>query len=125
MKKLVLVISSLALLVVPVDLLAQAAAPTGAFQKGLNEAKTVATKEGLYTKTPLDIIENIILFLMAGNAVLALMAIIWASVLYITSWANEDHLEKAKKSILYAIIGLLMMSVAFYIIKIIKTIILK
>ena len=123
MKKIIFAIGTLGILLSPIELLAEA--PQGAFQQGINNAKTVATREGLYTKTTLDIIENVILFLMAGNAVLALAAFIWASVLYVTAWANEDHIEKAKKTILYAIIGLLMMSVSFIIIRIIKDVILK
>ncbi len=122
MKKIILVMSSLTLLLMPAELLAQA---PGAFQQGINTAQKTAADEGLYTKTTLDIIGNAILFLMAGNAVLALAAIIWASVLYVTAWANEDHIEKAKKTILYAIVGLLMMSVAFIIIALIKNVILK
>lgn len=90
---------------------------------GLERARDVARSEGLFLGTTLDIIQNIIIFLMTGNALLALGAMIWAATLYVTSLGNEDKLETAKKTVLYAMVGLLLMAGVFIILQIIKKII--
>jgi hypothetical protein len=45
-------------------------------------------------------------------AVLALVALVWGAVMYITSLGDEGRVEKAKKIIIYALVGLLILGVA-------------
>jgi len=52
-----------------------------------------------------------ILLIIAG--VLAFVAFIWAGFLFITTFANEENNEKAKKIMIYAAIGIIVILVSY------------
>jgi len=62
------------------------------------------------------IIRTIIRFMLSLVGLLALGSLIWGGVLYIVSLGNDDYVKQAKKIIFWAIIGLVVVSLAFVII---------
>lgn len=67
------------------------------------------------------IILEVVNLLLSLVAVLALAALIWGSIMYILSLGDEGKAEKAKKIILYAIIGVLLAGASYMILKVIQT----
>jgi hypothetical protein len=77
---------------------------------------------GLATHTTAaGILTQIIGWLLALVAVLALAALIWGGIQYIISFGNEKQAESGKKTVLYAIIGLIIVGLSFAIIKTVGT----
>jgi hypothetical protein len=70
----------------------------------------------------LDIIIRIVNYLLGLVAVLALAAMVWASVMYIVSLGDEKKVEHAKGIIMAAIIGVLLSGLSFLILRVLKTI---
>lgn len=66
-----------------------------------------------------NIIIDIINILLGLAAVLAVAAIIWGAVMFITSLGNEQRVASAKKIIFWAIAGLLIIGFSFAIIQLI------
>jgi hypothetical protein len=104
--------------------------PATSFEKGFTsglEAITTYVKPkeaGLATGTDITpVILRIVRILLGLVAVLALVALVWASIMYIISLGDESRTEKAKKIILYAIIGVLLSGLSFLILSVIQTII--
>jgi fructose-specific phosphotransferase system IIC component len=63
------------------------------------------------------LVANIIVnVLLPVAGVVAVGAIVWGGVTYITSQGEPDKLDKAKKTLLYAIVGLLIVVFAYYIV---------
>lgn len=61
---------------------------------------------------PKRLILNILGAITALVSVIALAAIVYAGFLLITDRGNEDNVEKAKKIILYAVVGLILIGLA-------------
>lgn len=82
--------------------------------KGFGPVTKEQAKElGLREETNLvDVIISITKIVLTLASVVALLFIIIAGVRYITSTGDEKHAEQAKKAILYAIIGLIVIGVA-------------
>lgn len=64
-----------------------------------------------------DLIVSIINLMLSFAALLAVGAIIWGGIIYITSIGNESQIGKAKKIIFWAIIGLLITGLSFLIVR--------
>ncbi len=56
--------------------------------------------------TPLEIINNIITALLGLTGVLALIAFIYGGVLWMISFGDPGKVEKGKKMMIWAVIGL-------------------
>lgn len=69
------------------------------------------------------IIFNVIKYMLSLVAILALVAMIWASIMYILALGDEGKAEKAKNIILYAIIGIVVSGLSFVILTVIQGII--
>ncbi|MFA7170934.1 MAG: pilin [Candidatus Paceibacterota bacterium] len=54
-------------------------------------------------------------------SLIAVLAIIWGGVQYLTSAGNEDTMRTAKKTITYAIIGLVVAGIAYSIVNVLIT----
>ena len=52
-------------------------------------------------------------FFLGFAAVLAVIAVVWAGVLYLTSFINEANAETAKKILLWAVVGIILIIGAF------------
>lgn len=93
---------------------------------GLNEGKTrllndvVSLDPGISQKGELQITIAVINWLLGLVAVFALVAVIVGGIMYITSLGNEQRAERAKKTLLYAVVGLLLIGASFLIISIVK-----
>jgi hypothetical protein len=91
------------------------------FKGVLEEFKPTATEAGLSTKdNALVVITNIIEWLLALSAVLAMGAFVWGGIMYITSLGDEGRAGTAKKIILYAIIGVIVVLLSFVIVQFIQ-----
>lgn len=81
-------------------------------------------KSGLAMETDVKpIILRIVGWLLGLVAVLALAALVWGSISYVISLGDEGKTEKAKKIILYAIVGVLLTGVSFVILRAVQGII--
>ena len=74
-------------------------------------------EEGNIIQTIIFIIRYVLIF--AG--ILALFAFIWAGVLYITTFMNEENTETAKKVMMYAAIGILLIIFSWVIVDFLTT----
>ena len=104
---------ALAILMAPVGALAQSgpvAGPDTTFTNPLGETDTIG-----------KVLVNIIRWLLGITGALALLAIIWSGIQFIISIGNEQQLQRAKKSLLWAVIGLVVIFLAFVIVELIFT----
>ncbi|MEX1111980.1 MAG: pilin [Candidatus Andersenbacteria bacterium] len=102
-------------------------AKTDFFQSGLDDAAKVdATLAKLAGEKDIEItlLTRIIDWLLGISAVLALLALIVGGVMYIISFGDEKRTGTAKKIILTAIIGLVIVGTSFLIIEIVKRLLL-
>ncbi|MEX1997680.1 MAG: TrbC/VirB2 family protein [Candidatus Andersenbacteria bacterium] len=76
-------------------------------QRGLEAAKMAALGGGLKTDaSAVQIVQNVINFLLALMGVIAVLFLVIAGIMYITSFGDDAKAARAKKMILYVIIGL-------------------
>ena len=95
-------------------------ADSSGFTQGIAGAETEAGQSGLRTTGDIkDIIISLISILTGLVAVIAVGAIIFGGVMYITSFGDEGKSEKAKKIILYAVIGLIIIALAGIIVNVV------
>lgn len=77
----------------------------------------IATSGGLSTATDApSLLATIINWLLSLVALLAMVALIWGGIMYIISLGDESRAQTAKKIILYAITGLIVVIISFVII---------
>jgi FtsH-binding integral membrane protein len=69
-----------------------------------------------------NIISVIITYLYIAVVILALLFIIWGGISWITSEGDKQKLAQARQKILFALIGLIVAFLAFFIVKTIGTI---
>ncbi|MBQ6147331.1 hypothetical protein IJI70_00600 [Candidatus Saccharibacteria bacterium] len=83
----------------------------GAWQEGMEQT------EGSFTQTSLtDVIKNIINIILYVVGVLAVVMIIFGGVQYTTSAGDTNKVTKAKNTILYGIVGLVVAILAYAIV---------
>ncbi len=99
-------IASLAVLSAPMAVMAQFEPPAGS---GLPEGRLF------------DIITNAMLWLLAIVGILGVVGFAIAGILYLTAAGDETRSEKAKKAMLYAIIGVVVALVGLVIMKAVQT----
>lgn len=86
------------------------------FTRSIECASWVAGIAGLPSTaahTPGSLLQSVINWLLSLVAVLALLALIVGGVMYILSFGSEDLAKRAKRIIMYAIIGLLVVFLSF------------
>jgi hypothetical protein len=64
-------------------------------------------------------IGRIISYILLFAAALVVLFIIWSGLIYITSTGNKDRVERAKKTLTYAILGLIILLGLYFFIPII------
>jgi hypothetical protein len=94
---------------------AQCADPRS-FTAGMACILSAVSGDLVTTKTIPEIIRDIVLFLLSLAAVLALAALIMGGIWYIVSLGDEDRARTAKRMILYALVGLLIIGISFVLI---------
>jgi type IV secretory pathway VirB2 component (pilin) len=67
------------------------------------------------------LIQWIVNFLFVGATVLALIFIIWGGIGWITSGGDKGKVDAARKKIVYAVIGLIVTFLAYFILSIIES----
>jgi len=95
--------------------------PGGEFTEGLFDTMEFAENVGISTNDNIfAAIGNVIKFLLALSAMLAMGAIVWGGIMYITSLGDEGKAEKAKGVIKYAIIGVIVVLISYVIVAFIQ-----
>ncbi len=107
------------ILVVPSLASAQGAGLDATFKTGRDKVKYTDTTN---TDIP-TIILKIITFLLTFLAALAVLVILVAGIMYITSGGDEGKVETAKNWIMYAIIGLIIALLGWVIVNIVSTLV--
>ena len=77
---------------------------------------------------PTDIrqaIMNITNWILGFVAIIATLVVIYGGVLYLTATGNEEAVEKAKKTMSYGIIGIVICGLAYAIVIVVSTVILS
>ncbi|MDZ7798819.1 MAG: pilin [Patescibacteria group bacterium] len=106
MKKLALITSSVLLLALPVTALAQTSYSIG----------DIGGEVGLGTADLRDTVVNIIQWVLGILALVAVVMIIIGGFQWMTAAGNEERIEKAKKVISAAVIGLIIVLLAWAIV---------
>jgi uncharacterized membrane protein len=76
---------------------------------------------GLATDTNIvNVILRIVNFLLGLVAVLALAVLVWGALSYILSLGDESKTEKAKKTIFFALLGVILAGASFVILNVVK-----
>ena len=102
MKKYLLV--SLILLVLPVIALAQGPAiPPGS---------RVTIPNPLGTDSPTVLINRVIDFLLTIAVPIAALVVLYAAFLFLTAGGNEDRVKDARRALLWAVVGIIILMVA-------------
>lgn len=95
----------------PLSALAQGA--DDSFSSGFEDVDAARTESGVRSfATPTDFIIAVLRVATYLIAALALAALVWGAIMYITSMGDEGKADTAKKVILYAIIGLIVLGAA-------------
>ncbi len=76
------------------------------------ESRGIKIKNWLGSDTFADIAKSIAGFLYTVGLIFAVLMILWAAFLFITSAGNEDRVTQARKAILWAVIGLVILLLA-------------
>ena len=71
-----------------------------------------------------DAVENTTNWILGFVTMIAVLAIIWGGIQYLTSAGNEEQTRSGKRTMTYALLGLIIAGIAYAIVKIIVTVIL-
>jgi hypothetical protein len=77
---------------------------------------TVTLDNPLSFETPQELIGGIITYLMGLVGILAVAALVWGGIMYMTSAGSEERVKQAKNIITYAIIGLVVAVLSYIIV---------
>lgn len=114
MKKTSLLLTSLliAFTLVAVPFSTSYASPVDVFENACannsDPALCSGTDEGLF-----DVIRTVIQVMLIIGGIIAVIMIIIGGIKYMTSNGEQSHVKSAKDTILYAVIGLVVISIAF------------
>lgn len=70
----------------------------------------------------LCLVDKVILWLLDIGAVISFIMILYASIIYLTSYGDESKAELAKKTLVWSVVGVIVIGVAWSIMKIIENI---
>jgi len=122
MKNVFIGVALMSMLVMP--LVVSAAVDVGGFESktaGYEGAKTEAGGQGIsVNRSFLDIVAAAGRWIMSILAAISVVMFIVAGIMYVTAAGNEEQVEKAKKIITYAIIGLVIALVGFLITEVVR-----
>lgn len=68
-----------------------------------------------------QLLTKVITWVLSFAAAIAVLFLIFGGLQYVTSAGNKDRIEKAKQTILYAVIGLIVIALSFVIVTFINT----
>lgn len=85
---------------------------------GFARALDVSTVSGISTKTDMhQLISDITAWITGIVGAIAILMLIYGGLRYVISAGNDDDIEKAKNIIMYAIIGIIVILIAFVVVK--------
>ena len=90
-----------------------APAVTWAFDEGVTPVDPGPIEVG-------EIVMSVVTWVLGFAAAIAVLFIIIGGILYITSAGNKDRAESAKKTLLYAIIGLIVIVLSYVIVAVVQ-----
>lgn len=67
------------------------------------------------------IVKNVVNAALAFSGLVALILLIYAGIMYVTSKGDPQKVESAKKTVTYAIVGLIIIFMSFFIVSLIST----
>ncbi|MCL5433144.1 MAG: pilin [Patescibacteria group bacterium] len=83
---------------------------------GFDEIEPPGNMPDKGTETLQQVIPNVIIILIIVSIILTLVFILWGGIQWTTSQGNKEALQKARQKITFAIIGLVVVLLAFFII---------
>jgi hypothetical protein len=83
-------------------------------------APTVEIIDGGAVQDIGGVIQNIITWILGFAALLAVLFIIWGGILYIVSAGNSDRAKSARQTLTYAVIGLIVVILAYFIVRFVE-----
>jgi len=90
---------------------------TSEAQAGVNATKNELNTTGItHTDTLGVLIVKYVNFLLPYLTLAAFLAFVYAGILYVTAYGNDENLEKAKKIMIYAAIGLIVVIASYSIV---------
>lgn len=101
----------------------QAYAQDNSFLGGIKKVKEIGQEAEIKEfPGPVELIISILAVVATIIAVIALAALIWGGVMYITSLGEEDRIARAKRIILYALIGLFVIGLSALVVNVVLNI---
>lgn len=90
----------------------------GGLQGGLETLEDEAVGTGIETEFSFtEMVLYWIKVLLTILGTIAFVAFIWAGVLYITAFAREENVEQAKKAMIYAAIGIIIILISYVVVE--------
>ena len=80
---------------------------------------------GLPNKALDEVIMDITDWVLGFAGIIAILVIVYGGLLYLTSAGNEDQMEKGKKTLMWGILGLVIIGISYAIVKVIVDVWLK
>jgi len=84
-------------------------------KKLLDSCKSKKDLDGI-----LCLVDKVILWLLDIGAVISFIMILYASIIYLTSYGEESKAETAKKTLIWSVIGVIVIGVAWSIMKVVE-----
>lgn len=78
-----------------------------------DRAKTNAGASDLPSRPIYDLIENIMLYLLAIIGFLSIIGFVIAGIMFLTAAGSEDQIKRAKSALKYSIIGIIVALVGY------------
>lgn len=83
-------------------------------------AATLEPIEGVPDKPLDEVLEDITAFVLGLGVLLSVLLIVWGGINYIASIGDEERIKSSKKTIHYAIWGMLIMGLSYAAIKVVN-----
>jgi hypothetical protein len=91
------------------------------FGKNWNDVVSGCVTDGVARLTCIPaVLQNIITFALIASGVVAVFFIIWAGIRYVTSGGDQKKVDGARKTLTWAIIGLIIILMAFFIVNVVS-----
>ena len=128
----VLVLNSSALVFLPSPVLAQTRAPIisketrcsqfkSQFSLGTSTSATNITEGMPFFCSATDLLIPLIIYMLAISGTVTVLFLILGGFWYLTAAGNEEQVEKGKKTLINAVIGLVVITLSFAIVKIVTS----
>ena len=96
---------------------------TASAQWDLAKIEDIAVNAGLSIDSPADIIDRLTNWVVGLVVAIGILAIIWAGITYVSSGGDAEQATTAKKTIKYALLGIIVAGIAYALINVlVKTI---